>query len=61
MGVVRDGHAELTPITIGRDFGATVEVVAGLQPTDQVIVNPSDSLTSGSPVRLNTPAAGGLK
>jgi RND family efflux transporter MFP subunit len=61
VGVVRNGHAELTPITIGRDFGATVEVVAGLQPTDQVIVNPSDSLTSGSPVKVNAPAAGGSK
>jgi RND family efflux transporter MFP subunit len=61
VGVVRNGHAELTPIKIGRDFGATVEVVAGLQPTDQVIVNPSDSLTSGSPVTVNTPAAGGSK
>ena len=61
VGVVRNGHAELTPIKIGRDFGATVEVVAGLQPTDQVIVNPSDSLTSGSPVKVNTPAAGGSK
>jgi hypothetical protein len=27
---------------IGRDFGATLEVVNGLQPTDQVIANPSD-------------------
>ena len=61
VGVVRNGHAELTPIKIGRDFGATVEVVAGLQPTDQVIVNPSDSLTSGSPVQVSTPAAGGSK
>jgi len=61
VGVVRNGHAELTPIKIGRDFGATVEVIAGLQPTDEVIVNPSDSLTSGSPVRVSTPAAGGSK
>jgi RND family efflux transporter MFP subunit len=61
VGVVRNGHAELTPIKIGRDFGATVEVVAGLQPTDRVIVNPSDSLTSGSPVQVSTPAAGGSK
>jgi RND family efflux transporter MFP subunit len=58
VGVVRNGHAELTPIKIGRDFGATVEVVAGLQPTDLVIVNPSDSLTSGSPVQVSTPAGG---
>jgi RND family efflux transporter MFP subunit len=61
VGVVRNGHAELTPIKIGRDFGATVEVVAGLQPADRVIVNPSDSLTSGSPVQVSTPAAGGSK
>jgi RND family efflux transporter MFP subunit len=61
VGVVRNGRAELTPITIGRDFGATVEVVAGLQPTDQVIVSPSDSLTSGTPVQVSTPAAGGSK
>jgi RND family efflux transporter MFP subunit len=61
VGVVRNGHAELVPITIGRDFGATVEVVTGLQPTDQVIVSPSDSLTSGSPVQLSAPQAGGSK
>jgi multidrug efflux pump subunit AcrA (membrane-fusion protein) len=49
---VRNGQAELVPITIGRDYGSTVEVVTGLQPTDQVIANPSDSLISGTPVRI---------
>jgi RND family efflux transporter MFP subunit len=53
VGVVRGDHAELAPITIGRDYGATVEVIHGLKPTDQVIVNPSDSLTTGTPVRVN--------
>ena len=61
VGVVRNGHAELVPITIGRDFGATVEVVAGLQPMDQVIVNPSDSLASGNPVQVSAPQTGGSK
>jgi RND family efflux transporter MFP subunit len=61
VGVARNGRAELVPIKIGRDFGATVEVVAGLQPTDQVIVNPSDSLTSGSQVQVNAPRAGDSK
>jgi RND family efflux transporter MFP subunit len=59
VGVFRNGRAELVPITIGRDYGATVEVVTGLQPTDQVIVNPSDSLTSGTPVQVNK--AGGVQ
>jgi RND family efflux transporter MFP subunit len=61
VGVVRNGHAVLVPITIGRDFGATVEVIAGLQPTDQVIVNPSDSLTSDSQVQVSAARAGGSK
>jgi RND family efflux transporter MFP subunit len=58
VGVVRDGHAALIPITIGRDYGSTVEVVTGLQSSDQVIVNPSDSLTDGAPVRVNAQAGG---
>jgi RND family efflux transporter MFP subunit len=53
VGVVRNNHAELVPITIGRDYGSTVEVIAGLKPGDQVIVNPSDSLTTGTAVRVN--------
>jgi RND family efflux transporter MFP subunit len=52
VGVVRDGRAQLVPVTIGRDDGTTVEISAGLQLTDQVIVAPSDSLTSGTPVRV---------
>jgi RND family efflux transporter MFP subunit len=54
VGVVRNNRAELVPITIGRDYGSTVEVIAGLKPSDMVIVNPSDSLTNGSPVRVST-------
>ena len=61
VGVVRNGRAQLVPITIGRDFGSTVEVVTGLRPADQVIVNPSDSLTSGSPVQVSGVQDGGIK
>jgi RND family efflux transporter MFP subunit len=61
VGVVHDGHAQLVPISIGRDFGATVEVVSGLQEADQVIVNPSDSLTSGSPVQVSGAPGGGVQ
>src|SRR6201996_273348 len=61
VGVVRGNHAELMPITIGRDYGSTVEVTTGLNPTEQVIVNPSDSLTTGTPVRINAQSAGGSK
>jgi RND family efflux transporter MFP subunit len=56
--VVRDGHVELTPITIGQDYGNAVEVVSGLHPRDAVVTNPSDSLVNGAAVQLasKTPA-----
>jgi len=56
VGLVRpdaSGHTDrvhLQPITIGHDNGSTVEVVSGLQPNDQVIVDPSDSLAEGQQV-----------
>lgn len=52
VGVVRDGRVELTPVTIGRDYGSTVEIVSGLRPIDSVILDPPDSLISGTAVRL---------
>jgi len=55
VGVVRNGQAVLVPVTIGHDYGTTVEIVAGIDPGDQVIVAPSDSLTSGTLVRVATP------
>ena len=56
--LVRDGHTLLVPIKIGRDYGDKVQVVAGLQSTDAVIIDPSDSIVSGIAVRLvqNDPA-----
>jgi len=59
VGLVRNGKAELVPVKIGRDYGSSVEIVSGLQPTDAVIVDPSDSLVAGMPVRLSNKAAGG--
>ncbi len=55
VAVVRDGHAVLIPITVGRDYGNELEVVSGLTARDQVIVNPADSLVSGEAVRVAVP------
>jgi multidrug efflux pump subunit AcrA (membrane-fusion protein) len=57
VGVVRNGHAQLTPITIGVDYGESVQVISGLTLKDQVIVSPSDSLISGTPVRITKTSA----
>ncbi len=50
--VLPDGTVQLRNITLGRDFGPTIEVLEGVKPSDRVIINPADSLTSGTQVRL---------
>jgi RND family efflux transporter MFP subunit len=52
VGVVKNGHVAITNVTPGHDFGAQIEIVAGLTPKDQIIVNPSDSLVSGQGVNV---------
>lgn len=59
VGVVRDGKAQLVPITIGHDFGNSVEVTSGLTTQDAVILDPSDSLVSGTPVEVGAPSTNG--
>lgn len=52
VATVRNGRAELLPVKIGRDFGKTVEIVSGLTAKDPIILNPPDSLISGTPVKI---------
>src|SRR5580704_3194040 len=60
VGVVRNSHVSLLPITIGRDYGSAVEVLSGLTTRDAVIVNPSDSLANGAQVQVEgNPKDGG--
>lgn len=51
--VVRNDRVQLVPVTIGHDYGGTVEVTSGLNPSDEIILDPSDSITNGMPVRVN--------
>jgi RND family efflux transporter MFP subunit len=46
------GKAQLRSVTLGRDQGKVVEVVAGIGARDTVIDNPPESLQSGDPVRV---------
>ena len=52
VGVVKDGKVVLTAVTPGHDFGNQIEIVSGLKPDDQVIVNPPDSIVSGQAVQI---------
>src|SRR5579862_4195539 len=53
VGVVgADNKVMLRKVEIGRDFGQTVELLSGVSPSDRIIANPSDSLVSGTTVRI---------
>jgi RND family efflux transporter MFP subunit len=52
VGVVKDGKVELAAVTPGRDSGNQIEIVSGLKPDDQVIINPPDSIVSGQRVQI---------
>jgi RND family efflux transporter MFP subunit len=49
-------QVELRKVTLGHDFGDTIEIVSGVHQTDAVIANPPDSLTSGMRVAVQTAA-----
>jgi RND family efflux transporter MFP subunit len=52
-------QAHLIPVTLGRDYGTTVEVTAGLAPGVVVIDSPPDSLVDGQQVQVVPRAAVG--
>jgi RND family efflux transporter MFP subunit len=51
-----DGRVKLRPIKVGRNFGQTVEVLDGIGPDEQLILNPSDSISDGDKVAIAPPA-----
>ena len=52
VAVVENNQARLRSVTIGRDLGANLEIISGLHDSDQVILNPPDSLTDGQRVAI---------
>jgi membrane fusion protein, multidrug efflux system len=52
-----DGKVHLHSINIGRDFGTTLEILGGVEKTDHIIINPSDSLEEGQQVHVAKPNA----
>ena len=50
-----DGKVVLKPVQLGRDFGDSVEVTAGIAPSDRVIDSLPETLQSGDAVQLAAP------
>jgi RND family efflux transporter MFP subunit len=52
VGIVRDGRVHLVPVSIGHDYGNSVEVTSGITLQDALVVDPSDSLEDGAAVQV---------
>jgi RND family efflux transporter MFP subunit len=58
IGVVNSqNQVELRKVTLGHDFGDTIQITTGVRPTDAVIANPPDSLTNGMHVAVQSTSA----
>jgi len=56
VAVVHDGRVKLVPITVGHDYGSTVEVTSNLAAKDAAIADPSDSIMEGDLVEIAEPS-----
>lgn len=56
--VMPDSKIHFEPVDVGRDYGADVEVLGGLNENDRVVVNPSDSVQEGASVKVAQPKQG---
>ncbi len=54
-----DNKVHLKPVVIGRDYGTSVEILGGVQQTDAIVLNPSDSLEEGQQVQVSPQGGGG--
>jgi RND family efflux transporter MFP subunit len=57
VAVVNKGCVELRAIKPGHDFGDRIEVVSGLNGSEEVVINPPDSIVAGQAVRVGQPTA----
>ncbi|MCW5962538.1 MAG: hypothetical protein KIT83_00760 [Bryobacterales bacterium] len=57
--VTPDSIVHFRKVTLGRDLGAQIEVLAGLQPGERVAIAFSDDLREGTSVQVKAPTPGG--
>lgn len=50
--VTADNRIEFPKVKIGRNFGPIIEIIAGVEPDQRIVVNPSGSLIAGTPVMV---------
>jgi membrane fusion protein, multidrug efflux system len=52
-----DGVVHLRPVTVGEDYGTTLQILKGVSATDRLVLNPPDSLEDGQHVTVRKGAS----
>lgn len=52
VAIVKNGIIELRNVTVGTDLGSTVQIVSGLNGSEDIVLNPPDSLLQGQRVQV---------
>ncbi len=52
VATVKNGQVLIKTVTLGRDFGETVEVITGLNGDESVVLSPPDSIATGDKVQV---------
>lgn len=55
VAMVREGKIHYANLTLGRDFGSTIEVTKGLSGGELLVINPAETLTEGLAVDTKAP------
>jgi len=50
--LIKGGEAKLVPVTIGRHWNDTTEILSGLNEGDLIVLDPGDKLADGSRVKI---------
>lgn len=61
VAAVVDGKIEKKKVRLGIDYGMTVEIKSGVSASDQIILNPRDSIMDGQQVTIEKPKESGKR
>ncbi len=53
VATVKGGKVKFVKVEVGRDYGLEIEIIKGLTGEEVLVVNPSDDVREGAPVRAN--------
>ncbi len=58
---VVNGKVQIAPVTVGRDFGSSVEIVSGIQSGDLIVTQVTDDVVPGAAVQVHESESASVK